>query len=282
MKFEHFIITRFNLKKKGWDTTKSGSKVLTEAWLCNRLELFSRYCLPSVQGQSSKNFRWLVYFDVDTPEKFKPQIAEWAEKIPQFEPLYVKDMEVFLPSIRQTLQASPAEYVITSRVDNDDAIAKDFVERLQAQFASQEFEAIDFVEGYSLFIAENGVYFGKKKHLNNHFISLIERKTTTLKSVWHHSHAGWKKEKAVKRLYDAPMWMALIHGENKVNTFDATGFADLEKALERFSLNESVKQELIQTQIPGSRWWSILLKNRLKDLDKYYFTLLKMKLRRKG
>ena len=59
--FQHFILTRFNLRKKGWDETKSQSKVLTDSWMENRLKLFEQYCYSSIKSQTVKNFEWLVF-----------------------------------------------------------------------------------------------------------------------------------------------------------------------------------------------------------------------------
>jgi len=36
--FQHFLITRFNLRKKGWNTTRTNSEVLTDEWMENRLK----------------------------------------------------------------------------------------------------------------------------------------------------------------------------------------------------------------------------------------------------
>ena len=59
--YKHFLITRFNLKKKGWETTKNNEKIQTEEWLRHRFELFEAYCLPSVINQSNQDFIWYVF-----------------------------------------------------------------------------------------------------------------------------------------------------------------------------------------------------------------------------
>ena len=78
--FQHYLITRFNLKKEGWDTSKNNIPVLTEEWLERRFKLFETFCFPSVKHQSNQNFTWFVYFDVDTPKVFKDRILTQAEK----------------------------------------------------------------------------------------------------------------------------------------------------------------------------------------------------------
>ncbi|MBL4887641.1 MAG: hypothetical protein JKZ03_04155 [Flavobacteriaceae bacterium] len=53
---KHFIITKFNLKGKNSRTDKGGSIMSTKEWLNHRLNLFQKYCLPSVKNQNNKAF----------------------------------------------------------------------------------------------------------------------------------------------------------------------------------------------------------------------------------
>ena len=69
MNFEHFIITRFNLPI--YSKTKSGNISSTETkYLDNRFKLFMNYCLPSIKQQTCQNFKWLVLFDINTPDEY--------------------------------------------------------------------------------------------------------------------------------------------------------------------------------------------------------------------
>lgn len=36
-------------------------------WLVNRVELFERYCLPSVRSQDNRHSGWLIYFAPEGP-----------------------------------------------------------------------------------------------------------------------------------------------------------------------------------------------------------------------
>ena len=66
MSYNHFIITRFNLKFPDVTGGKNTSVIGVPAneWLANRTDLFMKYCLPSVLNQTSVNFKWLLYFDI--------------------------------------------------------------------------------------------------------------------------------------------------------------------------------------------------------------------------
>ena len=72
--FRHFIITRFNVRVGKPQNDKNGNHTNTDVWLKNRIDLFEKYCLPSIVGQTSKNFIWLVLFD-------KKSIQEYMHKI---------------------------------------------------------------------------------------------------------------------------------------------------------------------------------------------------------
>ena len=101
--FQHYLITRFNLKKEGWNLSKNNIPVLTEEWLERRFKLFESFCFPSVKHQSNQNFTWLVYFDVDTPKTFKDRILGLSLGYPKFQPRFVENMQAFVPAIQEEL-----------------------------------------------------------------------------------------------------------------------------------------------------------------------------------
>jgi hypothetical protein len=41
------------------------------------------------------------------------------------------------------------QYVITTRLDNDDCVSKFFVQEIQNNFNKQDYETLDFIDGYS-------------------------------------------------------------------------------------------------------------------------------------
>jgi hypothetical protein len=77
--FKHFLLTRFNVKTK-WKTTKNGEETLTEKWLSHRFDLFEKFCYPSVRNQKNQGFRWLVFFDINTPTPYKERISDLARE----------------------------------------------------------------------------------------------------------------------------------------------------------------------------------------------------------
>src|SRR6185295_9702800 len=101
--FYHFLITRFNLKNKDWDLTKNKEALLDDSWMDERIHLFETYCLPSVVNQSNSNFKWLLFFDETTTEKYRQKINELVKNHPNIILFFINGMDAFQDSILQFL-----------------------------------------------------------------------------------------------------------------------------------------------------------------------------------
>jgi len=215
-KFEHFFLTKFNVrsfpdKKPGCDP----------AWLENRFKLFDRFCFPSVQNQSNQNFKWLVFFDVDTPELFKQKITKYANQWSNFVPVYLDcplPYGEFPANVRDTVRhliPADCEYLITTWLDNDDAIHKDYVQLIQSNFNQQDLETINFIFGYQF--ANSKLYLDFE--FANHFISLIEKYNP---ETFHTCLCKPHKElyevcSSAKKIFCKPVWLEVVHGSNYMN-----------------------------------------------------------------
>lgn len=259
--FRHYLITRFNLRKQDWEVTKNNEKLLTETWLEDRFWLFENFCLPSVAGQSNKNFQWLLYFDTTTPSEYRKRIEELVQPFSFIKLFYVDGMEAFYPGIKKYVNAHAAQipYIITSRIDNDDAIHRDFIDEIQKQFHQQRYRVIDCIKGYSLQVSP-AVMLGKKEHIFNPFISLIERNENP-QTIWYNYHTAWKKERRITYITHRRLWIAVIHEKNKVNNFNGYGNVPLEKIKNDFSLPASIYKYLEENNIPHKKWVKTSLKN---------------------
>ncbi len=274
--FKHFIITRFNLKQEGWNTNKNDKAILTEEWHENRFKLFIDFCFSSVNSQTNKNFEWLVFFDTNTPQKYKDIIASLELKMGNFIPVFVDDMSYFLPSIKSYIAKNKEKYVITSRLDNDDCISKFYVEEIQKRFDNQDFLALDFVDGYTI-QTHPDVKIGKRFDQYNPFISLIE-KNINPKSVWFLRHSHWKREKNIEQIRGVRTWTSIIHQENKVNEFFGYGDVNFEAFFKDFVISNQTKDVLLKDVIPYSKWKYQSLKNLNASYWNYTFKNIKKKL----
>ena len=218
---QHFILTRFNLLL--WNKDKKGSKVRTIKWLEHRFALFEKYCLPSIKNQTCQDYEWIVLFDSSTPEIFKTKIADYQKECPQFIPVFVEPLkgryfaEIFRREIVKRLKA---DRVVSTYLDNDDALNVGFVEDLQRRaLAVNEGTFINYNDGYQYF--SEGGYLMKLFYPTNHFVSVVEKgNATTIKGIFGYgSHAFIHQIKGVtiEHVRNKLMWCEVVHGKNMIN-----------------------------------------------------------------
>ncbi|MTH17537.1 glycosyltransferase [Flavobacterium sp. LC2016-01] len=216
---KHFIATRFNLKTSDWKKSKSGNLVLTDEWLEHRFNLFENYCFPSVRNQSNQNFTWCVFFDIDTPQNFKDRIIALTTNTPNIIPIFIDGMRDLNGSFKKYISeniVNTDSHIITTRIDNDDIIHKDFVSILQVLFQPIDLAVIDLTKGYQVSIDISKPEIRLYTHPFNAFISVIEN-AKSFETVFSRMHYGWKSEKNVISYSKKRLWMELSHQENYVN-----------------------------------------------------------------
>jgi len=212
--FHHVLMTRFNVKMN-WHYQFRGHD---PAWLEERFRLFERYCFPSVQNQTVRDFIWLVFFDADTPHLYRNRLEEFR-CLPCFQPVFVAhfDRDVFRETLA-TMGLLSRPWLITSRLDNDDAIPANYIERVQNSFDRQKRCFINF--RYGLILQQNRLYLGIDP--KSHFVSLIEESSDPLTVYVNHTLIhdygrvvqldglpGWLENRHPKRLTDksvCPTW----------------------------------------------------------------------------
>lgn len=89
MTFEHYIITRFNLPIFTPKVNGGVVNSCNDDYLAYRFALFESYCFPSIKNQSCQNFKWLVLFDVNTPDAYKKRAEVLHNKYRNFIPCFL-------------------------------------------------------------------------------------------------------------------------------------------------------------------------------------------------
>jgi hypothetical protein len=219
----HFILTRFNLPL--WNFDKTGSKARTDEWLEERFELFERYCLPSVAKQTCKNFVWLVLFDENTPNRYKTKISNYAKKCAQFKAYYLsaeesKNYISYFSQIIKMLADKESKQIITTRLDNDDAINIDCISEIQSQIEKEHIN-VDFCLSFQwgLQYFEKWNYIHKIRFPNNHFITFVENEISNLKNIYSIAHLDVAKQQRFVKIRNKKMlmWIEVIHDKNASN-----------------------------------------------------------------
>lgn len=276
--FDHYLITRFNLRNPKWEVTKNHETLLTDEWMEDRMWLFENFCFPSVTAQTNQNFRWILYLDTTTTDKYKQRIQDLVAGFDNIQLFYIDGMPSFSPEAKKLIAEKSASkpYIITTRIDNDDCIHKNFINEIQQEFNSQPYQVIDIINGYSLQIKPNFM-LGKKDHIFNPFISLIE-KNTDPKTIWSNDHTMWKKEKNITQIKNKRLWLSIIHEKNKVNEFNGYGNVNWQAINTDFNVSDQVSKEIITKLIPYQKWRYLSLRNSLHIKFEIFSKLLKKRL----
>jgi hypothetical protein len=229
----HVILTRFNVASPGRESAIRNSV----GWLERRFNLFERYCLPSVASQSSREFQWLIYFDENTPESARERI-EQARRVMDFTPLFVGVGGArFAAEAVSALRRTEHDIVLTTRLDNDDAIARDFVRRVQdagRRYASGT--VLNFPNGAAL--KDGRLYTATDR--SNPFTTLIEAGSAPLSTIWSAQHHELATKWNLTQVDSPPLWLQVVHGENVTNRIKGRRLPP-KTILDDFVLREDVK-----------------------------------------
>ncbi|TXE15601.1 hypothetical protein ES692_16005 [Psychroserpens burtonensis] len=219
---EHYLITRFNLKNENWHNPNSDNHVLSNTWLDERFNIFETYCLPSIENQTNKNFKWLVCFDIDTPKDYSSKIKNLEIHLPFFQPLFIDGFKNLEKDISNFVKAdSQNRFIITTRLDNDDIVHKNFIKTIQNLFQPKS-AVININLGYQLILMPNKNYqlrLVKKEH--NPFMSVISEKDN-FESVLSKEHHYWKSHNHQIINKNERLWIQFVHGNNVLNDISKT------------------------------------------------------------
>lgn len=219
MIFKHFLATRFNVRIAGWNTTKNGDTLLDDSWMNNRFELFENYCFPSVINQSNQNFTWCIYFDLHTTEVYQQRIKKLTGSYPNIDIFFIDSIDELKPHFIKVINCSEndgSEYIITSRLDTDDLLHRDYIEVVQQLFEPSHLSVIDLRTGFKINIEEGGCEIRNYTQSFNPFISLIEKRED-VQTVFNEMHHEWFKAKKVISYYEKQLWIELVHTKNWMN-----------------------------------------------------------------
>lgn len=125
-RIEHFVFTNL------------GVGISDERWLLYRLKLFKTITVPSMAAQSCQSFCWTIFIDQQFPQVFREELQDclqrWALNVQLVE---VVAYDLIQHSIKKILMDSQAELVISTRIDDDDALERTVMARIQAVAAEK-------------------------------------------------------------------------------------------------------------------------------------------------
>jgi Putative rhamnosyl transferase len=227
----HFVLTRFNIASPGREAPIRNAP----GWLARRFDLFEAFCLPSMAAQAPGTFRWLIYFDEQTPTEFRTRIAA-AQAIVPFDAIFVGPFRAGLAALDVAARLErKGGRLITTRLDNDDAVSSDFLARVKAEAEGfPDGTIINFREGIAL--QEGRLYTAADD--SNPFTSLVEQ-AATAETIWAAPHTELAARFPLRQVITDPCWLQVVHGENVANRIKGKRLAD-KAVLARFALGDQV------------------------------------------
>ncbi len=109
------------------------------------------------------------------------------------------------------------EYIVTTRLDNDDALHCDYIKTVHSLIEKEGRKVMyNFLYGYQLNLNEGIAQ--KYYYPNSHFTTLVESKEDTFLSAFYGDHRYVGVVHEVRNINTKPLWCELLHGKNVANT----------------------------------------------------------------
>ena len=265
--FEHYVLTVFNVDR-GFDQANERNNL---DYLEQRFEIFESITIPSIVGQTKQSFFWYVFFDSQTPDKFK-QRAQEVLTLTNCLPVYVKNQSEIISFLKAKISPE-TECLITTNLDNDDALNKTFIQILQSNLRDEESYFLNFTLGYML--RHEGLFM--REFLSSPFHTLVEvvkAELLTCLSIPHYSILS--QGISVYQIAASPAWLQMIHDTNIANRWDTNAVlvSDLSK-LNDFSID--ISSPFLQKTLSESKLNKIdFIRTLLMDKTKSYPTKVKL------
>jgi hypothetical protein len=231
-KYKHVIITFFNWARPNWGVS------ITDEYMDYRFKIFEKVCYPSVLGQDAdpSSFLWLITFDPNSEDKYFERAVKFARaNDPQVIISFSQDY--YTTVIAKYILKPEDEVLVTTSLDNDDALTRYHIRYLQKQFASFDGVRkrvnpmlISFRYGYKFDL------FGRKAYKyglpNNAFPTMLENvfpgcSGKDLKTAYESNHS-YLIDKYPTIFVELPQrgWLQGIHAKNICNQISSADFSN--------------------------------------------------------
>lgn len=207
MKFTHLIVTKVNIK---WLPQSHN-----EEWLKNRDYLFNHILRPSLKSQTNKNFKFITMWGYDPSEiidnEFPIILDADASKIDNYKEIGIILYKEMLPKLNELIDE---EYVLTTRVDTDNALSYNFVENLHNHIKETETYPFYYdIKRMNMLNLQNRAKSLWEAVNTSAFCSVMERRDD-YKCIPYKTEHGRIQDLAKGIKFDDLNALCTIHGEN--------------------------------------------------------------------
>lgn len=249
------VMTRFNMVVPGFrGLAQITSEAAFDDWISARMPIFESVCFSSLRAQVKPPDAWLLGFDSVSPERVE-RVTEMIKPFPWMRPVWQRvntrgehegARSSFLREIKALL--TPAHrYVISTRVDNDDALGRGYCDARDRFCASvverrpelEEFW-ITFPLGAQLSPTALRLYPQNGNPFLSHCARVEDGRWTRRTALDARHNRVFEEEGAVfKAVTRAPMWLQYVHRTNVLNSEKPalSELRDADAELRRFGLD---------------------------------------------
>jgi Putative rhamnosyl transferase len=207
----HLVLTKYNTVIPGGDPARG----LDPTWLQHRLGLFADWPLPAMRAQTRRADGWLVLVDAATDGDYMVRLSDLLAGIGEAVPVAGPLTDQRIGEIVRERLAGRCGALITTRLDSDDAIAADCLERV-ARAAQGWRGFINPPLGYRV----QGRTVVRARDPSGPFLSFVEdlgeAAPLTVFQMPHHEAAF---HAPTRQLAGGPAWLQVVHGGNLANAF---------------------------------------------------------------
>ncbi len=236
----HVIITHFNIEHPSFPNIYEGNP----SWVEYRMGIFERYCLPSFDNQTDKDFHLLVFCHPNTPKNYKDKLVSLESKFNFLKLLWdqpkysgLEGVPSFYESILKAynqIRKNDSNEIICSRFGTDDMVETRFNEVVK--HVTYQNNIISISNGFYWDINKN--VFLYSSFPTGPFVSVkstLEDFKGDYREITH-----TKVIQETNGLYvmnEEPLWIQLIHGTNIWNSLEKMPGQQVNHPGEEYLLN---------------------------------------------
>lgn len=228
---QHYLLSRFNVNVyQGVSADGQSFKtffgrdmnIAPDAWIEHRLDLFRRFFIPSLLRQTNMDFTYLLFIDCETPSAYQVELRNILSLIGHIHSeIITVDNSVgggfathalACKCIKSRLTPT-TKWVITSRVDNDDMLDRQFIELVQQQARAENRRVV--INPNSGYVLELPDKVSIRKYAGGSpFVSFMEPAHERLETILKVQHTDINKLGPVVTASYAYQWVHIKHEWN--------------------------------------------------------------------
>ena len=214
MTFEHYMLTRFNVGLYGRkQKMRSKKKIDPDRWMAERLDLFKKITVPSIKAQTNQKFTWFIVVDHKSPVAHSMAIKNAVDDMGNAEVLLGEN---FRKAVKERIGIPSVPTMITTRIDNDDAIHKDFIDTVQKWYNYKgKTGVLIFPTGWICNLEKKKLFHAR--YMKNPFLTLIEKCDKKVRTILFRRHTDAVNHYKLHKLKLDHAWFMNVHRSNLAN-----------------------------------------------------------------